>query len=330
MGIYAVGGEEDCFYPVSGQAFATETTAGRYVSTLSRGAMKVTQATSEIEVNLSANITTGYLHWYMYQEVADSNVDDWIQIKKLNGDPAFRICLNSDGTWAVQKYSGAAWSADLATSSGAVLSSAAAYIDVKIVVHASTGEFRIYKDGTEILTYTGDTSIDNTSFGRVHFKGQTGATKEMNISQFIAASESTIGWKLATLTPSGNSATNTAWTGDYTSIDEFPLSTSDYIESDTTGQVETYSASDIDAAYSAYNVKALVVAARASNDSGSAISDIQFAVRTASTNYFSSNAGLTKDGTDYSVQGIFETNPNTSVAWTQAQVNGAEIGVKSV
>lgn len=59
MGIYAVGGEEDCFYTVSGQAFATETTSGRYVSTLSRGAMKVTEATSEIELNFSSNITTG-------------------------------------------------------------------------------------------------------------------------------------------------------------------------------------------------------------------------------------------------------------------------------
>lgn len=329
MTIYAVGGEEDCFYPISGQAFATETTSGRYVANLSRGAMKVTQGTSEIEINLSANITTGWLHWYMYQEIADSNVDDWIQIKKLNGDPAFRICLNSDGTWAVQKYSGAAWSADLAVSASAVLSSAAAYIDVKIIVHASTGEIRIYKDGTEVVTYTGNTSIDNTNFGRVHFKGQTGATKEMNISQFIAASESTVGWKLATLTATGNGA-NTAFTGDYTAIDEFPLNVSDYVESDTTGQVETYTASDIDSAYSTYNIKAVSVASRAANDSGSTITDVQFALRTAATNYFSSNAGLTKDGTDYSVQQIWETNPNTTAVWTQSEVNGLEFGVKSV
>ena len=329
MTIYAVGGEEDCFYPVTGQAFATETTSGRYIANLSRGAMKVTQGTSEVELNFSSNITTGWLHWYMYQEVADSNVDDWIQIKKLDGSPAFRICLNSDGTWAVQKYVSAAWSADLAVSASSVLSSAAAYIDVKIIVHASTGEFRIYKDGTEILTYTGDTSIDNSSFGRIHFKGQTGATKEMNISQFIAASESTVGWKLATVTATGNGA-NTAFTGDYTAIDEFPLNTSDYVESDTAGQIETYTASDIDASYSTYNVKAVAVASRAANDSGSTITDIQFALRTASTNYFSSNAGLTKDGTDYSVQRIWETNPNTTAVWTQSEVNGLEIGTKSV
>lgn len=329
MAIYFAGGEEDCFYPISGQVFATETTSGRYVANLSRGAMKITQGTSEIEGNFSTDITTGWIHMYMYQEVADSNVDDWIQIKKKNGNPAYRICLNSDGSWAVQKYSGAAWSADLAVTSGAVLSSAGAYIDIKIIVHASTGEIRIYKDGTEVLTYTGDTSIDNSSFGRIHFKGQTGATKEMNISQVIVASENTVGWKLATLYATGNGA-NTAWTGDYTAIDEFPLNVSDYIESDTAGQVETYTASDIDAAYSTYNVKAVVIAARAANDSGSTITDLQFALRTGGTNYFSSNSGLTKDGTDYSVQQIWETNPNTTAVWTQAEVNGAEIGVKSV
>lgn len=328
MAVYVVGGEADCFYPVTGQTYNTSTTAGTYVSNASRGAMKVEQAVSELELNFSANVSTAYIHMYLHQEVVAGAVDDWIQIKQLDGDPAFRIGLNADGTWDFDKYSGAGW-VNLGTTSSAVVSAGAAAIDLYINVHASTGEFRVFKDGTEIGTFTGDTSIDNSTFGRIHFKGQTGTANELHVSQVIASSESTIGWVLVTLSPDGNGA-NTSWTGSYTDIDEFALNTADYIEAIATNLVETSTLSNINAAYSTYNVKAVGVAMRASNDSGSVISDLQACVRVSSLNYFSPNLGLPKDGSDYSLQYIWETNPNTSAAWSQAAVNALEAGVKSV
>lgn len=330
MTVYAVGGEADCFYPVSGQTYGHETTGSgtRYISQLSRGAMKVEQAVSEIELNFSANITAGYIHAYLYQEAVAGAVDDWIQIKRLDGSPAFRIGLNADGTWDFDRYFGAAWD-NLGLTSESVISSTAATIDIYINVHATLGEVRIYKNGVQIMVFTGDTSIDNTNFGRLHFKGQGGTANELNVSQVIVASESTIGWVLSTLAPDGNGA-NTAWTGSYTDIDEFVLDTNDYIEAIATNAVETSSVSNINAAYSTYNVKAVAVAMRASNDSGSVIADLQAALRTASTNYFSPNLSLPKDGSDYSRQYIWETNPNTSAAWSQAAVNALEVGVRSV
>ena len=336
MTVYAVGGEADCYTVVSGQAYGHETTGGgtsyatnRYINTAARGGMKVEQGVSEIELMFSANVTSAYIHAHLYQEAVAGTVNDWIQIKQLDGDPAFRIGLNSDGTWSAYKYSGATWSAALASTAGSVISAGGAQIDIYINVHASTGEFRVYKDGTEVLTFTGDTSIDNSNFGRVHFKGQTGTANELIVSQVIAASESTIGWVLATLSPDGNGA-NTAWTGSYTDIDEFVLDTGDYIEAIATNLVETSTVSNINAAYSTYNVKALAVGVHASNDSGSVVSDLQAAVRVSSTNYFSPNLSLPKDGLNYSKQYIWETNPNTSAAWSQTTVNAVEVGVKSV
>lgn len=330
MTVYAVGGEADCFYPVAANTYATTTSGSgtRYIGTASRGAMQIEQAVSELELNFSANITAGYIHMYMYQEAVAGAVDDWIQIKQLDGDPAYRIGLNADGSWDVDKWSGAAW-VNLDTTSGSVISGAGAAIDIYINVHASTGEFRIWKDGSSMMAFTGDTSIDNVNFGRIHWKGQTGGSNELNLSQVIVASESTIGWVLSTLNPDGNGA-NTAWTGSYTDIDEFALDTNDYIEAIAVNQVETSTVSNINGAYSTYNVKAVAVAMRASNDSGSVISDLQAAVRTSSTNYFSPNLSLPKDGSDYSRQYIWETNPNTSAAWSQAAVNSLEVGVKSV
>ncbi len=331
MTVYAVGGEADCFYPETSQTYAYETTGAgtRYNSTLSRGAMKITQAASELYLNFNANVATSWIHMFLYQEVVAGAVDDWIQINKLDGSPAFRIGLNADGTWDLDKWKSGAWT-NLSTTSGSVLSSSGGAIDIYINVHASTGEVSIYKDGVQASTYSGDTSIDNLTFGQIHWKGQTGAANEMNLSQVIASSENTIGWVLHTLTPNGNSATNTAWTGVYTNIDEFQLDTADYIEAIATNLVETSTLTDIDASFASYNVKAVAVAMRASNDTGSVVNDLQAAIRVSSTNYFSPNLSLPKDGLDYSRYYIWDQNPNTTAAWSQAAVNALEAGVKSV
>lgn len=328
MAVYGVGGEADTFYPVAGQTYGHTTTAGRFVNTASRGALVVEQGVSEIELNASANLTEGYIHMYLYQEAVAGNVDGWIQIKKLDGSNAFRINLNSDGTWDFDKYSGATW-VNLFTTGASMLSNSAGAIDIYINVHASTGSVVIYKDGVSQGSYSGNTSIDNASFGRLHFYGQTGTANELNVSQVIIANESTLGWVLATLSPDGNGA-NTAWTGSYTDIDEFILDTGDYIEAIATNLVETSTVSNINAAYSTYNVKAVAVGIRASNDSGSVISDLQACVRVSSINYFSPNLSLPKDGADYSRYYVWDLNPNTTSAWSQAAVNALEVGVKSV
>jgi hypothetical protein len=187
----------------------------------------------------------------------------------------------------------------------------------------------VFKDGTEVFTFSGNTNIDNATFGRIHFKGQSGTANELNVSQVIFSNESTLGWVLATLNPDGNGF-NTAWTGSYTDIDEFVLDTNDYIEAIAVNLVETSTVTNINGAYSTYNVKAVVVAMRASNDTGSVIADLQAAIRTASTNYFSPNLSLPKDGTDYSRQYVWDVNPNTAAAWSQASVTAIEVGVKSV
>lgn len=328
MAIYAVGGEADTFYPVSGQTYAHSTTAGRFVSNASRGALVVTQGTSELNLDFNGNVTEAWIHMYLYQEAVAGNVDGWIQIDKLDGSEAFRINLNSDGTWDVEAYRGSTW-VNLFTTGSSQLTNSAGAFDLYIRVNSSTGEATLYKDGVSQGTFSGNTSIDNASFGRLHFFGQTGGANELFVSQVIVSNESTIGWVLATLAPDGNGA-NTGWTGSFTDIDEFILDTNDYIEAIATNVIETSTVSNINAAYSTYNVKAVAVGVRASNDSGSVISDIQAALRVGSTNYFSPNLGLPKDGTDYSRYYIWETNPATSAAWAQAAVNSLEAGVRSV
>jgi hypothetical protein len=328
MAVYAVGGEADTYTLPASNAFAHESTSGRYEANASRNAMLVTAATSEISLPFNTSVSTAWVHVYLYHEAAPASNVDYILIQNAAGtETEYKIIHNTDSTWTIQRFKSAAFSS-LGTTAAAVLVNAAANIDIEIVRHLTTGIFRIYKDGVQIFSFTGDTDTDST-MGRIRFVGTTTNTREANVSQVIVADENTIGWKLATLSPDGNGA-NTSWTNDYTAIDESVYNAGDFIETNTLNQLETSTVTNINAAYSTYNVKAVVVAARASNDSGSAINDIQGVVRVGATNYTSANLALPKDGLEYSVQTVFTNNPATATAWTQAEVNALEAGVKSV
>lgn len=328
MTVFAVGGEADTFTPGAAMAYAHETTSGRFESNLSRGAMIVTQGASEILLRFGTTLSDFWLHYRLYQESAPTAAENYFYIRNAAGtEDEYRILINTDSTWTIQRFKSSTYTT-LGTTSAAVLIDAAADIDIHVVRNLTTGVFQIFKNGVSVFNFAGDTDTTSPP-GMVYFEGMIGSTREMNISQLIVADESTIGWKLATLSPTGNGA-NTAWTNDYLNVDEFVYDNTDFIETNTVGNTETYTNSGINASYSTYNVKAMAVAGRMSNDSGSSVADVQFVVRTGGTNYTSPNASLVKDGTEYSLQYIWNTNPNTASSWTQAQVNGAEIGVRSV
>lgn len=331
MAVYAVGGEADTYTLVSGSAFAHESTGGRFEANASRTSMLVTAATSEIRLPFNTSVSTFWAHMYLYQEALPASGADYIVFMNAAGtEGEYKVIMNTDGSWTFQKFKSAAWSTIGSTTAAvAVINNGAGAFDFQVVRHLTAGTFNVFKDGVSIFSLTAaDTDTDNT-IGSVKFSGVTTNTRELNVSQVIIADESTVGWKLQTLYPDANGA-NTSWTGDYTAVDEAVYASGDFIETNTLNNIETYTASNINGAYSSYNVKAVVVASRASNDSGSAINDLQMVVRTSATNYTSANVGLTKDGQEYSVQAVWNTNPNTTAAWTQSEVNGLEVGVKAV
>ena len=216
----------------------------------------------------------------------------------------------------------------MVTSANPVVVNTAADIDIHIVRHLTTGSIDIYKDNVSVLSYSGDTDTDVTP-ELVKFSGLTTNAREMSISQVIVANEDTKGMKIATNSVDGDGTTGD-WTGDYTAVDEFIYDNADYDETNSTSQVELRTVSDINAAYSTYNVKAVMVSDIISNDAGSAVTDAQHQLRTGGTTYSGANLSITKDGTDQSVTTVWETNPNTAASWSQAEVNALECGTKSV
>lgn len=327
MTVYAVGAEADTFTFASGQAYGHETTSGRYDSNLSRGAMLVTNGSTEIYLPFGTSLSSAWIHMRIYQESLTSGT--YITLRNAAGtETEYRISTDASGFWTVARYKTASFTDLATTSSAAITANTLQDIDIFYTRHVSTGVFQVYVNGVSVMNFSGDTDTES-AVAMIRFEGLTTNTREMNISQVIVADENTIGWKLATLSPDGNGA-QTAWTNDYTAVDEFSYNSADFIETNSTSQTETYTCSNINATYSTYNVKAVAVAMRASNDSGSAVNDLQAVVRVSGTDYTSSNLSFTKDGTEQSKQNVWNTNPATSAAWTQSEVNALEVGVKSV
>lgn len=289
--------------------------------------MLVTQGASEIFLPFGTALSSAWIHMRLYQETLTSGT--YITLRNAAGtETEYRISTDASGFWTVERFKSASFTALGTTSAAAVQADTIQDIDIFYTRSLGSGVFQVYRNGVSILNFSGDADTES-AVALIRFEGLTTNTREMNISQVIVADESTIGWKLATLSPDGNGA-QTAWTNDYTAVDEFSYNSADYIETNSTSQTETYTVSNINAAYATYNVKAVAVAVRASNDAGSAVNDLQAVVRVSGTDYPSANLSITKDGTEQSKQNVWNTNPATTAAWTQSEVNALEAGVKSV
>jgi hypothetical protein len=184
-----------------------------------------------------------------------------------------------------------------------------------------TGAADVYVSGTRRLDYSGDLSaLTNVEYHRFRSSGYT------VFSQVVCRNgNSTIGARIREFYPSGAGATD-QWTGSHTAVDESEYSDANFIWSDTANQVEVM-AGTLVGSLTGYVISSVAVVARAKTD-GSGPQNLQLALRTASTNYFSGSIAL---GAGYSANvGIWEDNPNTTLDWTSADATAIQIGAKSI
>jgi hypothetical protein len=187
----------------------------------------------------------------------------------------------------------------------------------------------MYVSGTLQASGAGAANMSNcNNIAKVQPRIETSSGNTNNWSQIICADEPTVGWKLAERHPTGNSATNTAWTNDFAAVDEATtVDDTDFITSSAAGDIETYTGNAA-ANPAGLAVKALAVCARLKVPA-TGPQNCQAALRIGGTNYFSANlTGLTS-GFGPAVA-LFATDPSTSAAWASiAAANAAEFGLKS-
>ena len=136
---------------------------------------------------------------------------------------------------------------------------------------------------------------------------------------------STIGAKVKTSRATG-AGTNAAWTGAATNVNEAINSDATQDTTPTAALKQSYAMGDVTVP-SGFVIQGVFHWLRAKND-GSAPANIQSLIRSGATDFATGN--LSGISTPYTPVGArYDTDPNTSLAWTQAGWNAAEAGYVS-
>lgn len=206
----------------------------------------------------------------------------------------------------------------LATGAG-IWASAGKNAKIDIYCNLSTGVFKVYSDYYLILNTVAD--LTNSEFTDI-----TGfELSDGNFQEVLWRSDDTrkvIGLRSIWPVEAGNAD---EWSGTNADVDEFQVDMSDANFTDTSGLYQQYKVPPLPSLTGNTIVGAVMLGARIASNPV----DVQLNVRTGGNDYNSSSFSTNGAVEDHMV--IWETNPDTGLPWTVAEVNDAEfnIGVAS-
>lgn len=251
-----------------------------------------------------------------------SNVSE-IEFYNSAGIAVLRMFMPSSTTRRFDYWNGAAWvtTGPVSTFPGNV-SNLHTY-DLHITTGAAGG-VEMYGDNSLALTVTGlNAAVTNVQSFRVYHNGGNASRH----SQFLVSDVSTVGAKVASMTPSAN-GTNTSWAGDYTGVAKLGYDDTTLISSATLGGKESYVASDITVPVN-YAISSLWLAIRAKLKAASPMNILPI-VRSGGVDYAGAYNFQALNASGYAPSlAVLRTDPNTGAAWTAANLNAAEIGVQT-
>ena len=308
------------------------------VSTMSNSTNTVFSATGrEQELVFSSAVGSFWFH-ATYSQIAFTATDagEVLRFKSASGGE-LRLRGNGSGGTALEcmmrfekTTNGTTWTqigSSFLLRSGVVLN-----LDLKVILHASTGEVRLFANGVQVFSFTGDTSTQTNTANGVYLGNSTtgAASSDIVWSELVVADEPTFDWHVATLNPTA-AGTHTQWTGAFSDIDDAGVNYADLITTNVVNNQSSFQITDTVSTQTNNNIiKALAVASRSSITPDATPADLQHIVRSGGTTYATANLAVPKDGNYHSRSTLYATDPATSAAWTPAGVNALEIGVKAV
>lgn len=302
----------------------TETTgAGTFDSNYATKAINPNAGTADYfftnpDTGALVTLTDAWAH--CEQWFSSSNVQSpVIQLQNSAGTPVVRAYITGGAQIRLDYWNGAAWvqGADVFQ---LVVGDRNSY-DLHAVAGAA-GSLTLYINNSLALQITGlNAAVNNFASGRIS------GSSIVRISQVLVSDESTVGAKVASLTPNAN-GTYTAWVNDYTNLVKVGYNDATLVSSSTLDDKETYAASDAVLPPN-YVISSVWLAIRARRN-GSAPSNIKPLLRLGGVDYSGSYnfPGLNSASYGPSLAG-FSLNPAGNVAWTIANVNAAELGFKT-
>jgi hypothetical protein len=202
-------------------------------------------------------------------------------------------------------------------------------VEVRFKPLNSGGVFQVKINGILVIDFSGDTTPGATTITSIKLGSQTyyGWAYFDNIVVDNAAWPGNT--KIQAIVPTG-AGTAAQWTpsagANYECVDEVPASEADYIQTNTVDHLDTYAVGDLVGTIA--TVKCVQAQALAIAEGAPTPPDIQLAVRSGGTDYFSADKQVPTGSAQLSH--LWETDPATAAAWLEAGVNAMEIGVKAV
>lgn len=314
------------------------TTAGRFDAAYADCAIDLTSATGTI---LSADFKTSaladdqavvgetlFVHFETYGSTTATAGRQPLIIYDTAGYPWLAIQVVSNGNFQFYYNTGTgaapAWTALAGTAF--VYTGALTTYDIALKLGSPhTLSFAVNGTANFTVTFTQDLF---TTARRVDFREQANSTSiHMYLSQIICTADmSTIGGKLKTLRPTA-AGTYSQWTGAVTDVNEAVNSDTTTNSTTAAGQKQTYALADVTVPVG-YAIAGVWHWCRAKSD-GANPSNIKSLLRAGGVDYLAA-ANMVGMGLAYGPVGQrYDTDPATGLGWTQAGVNGLEIGYQS-
>lgn len=280
-------------------------------------------------MNPTTGVTTSLTDVWFHASFFTANnggVITLIEFLDSAGTPVVRFVSSTNVTFRIDYWNGAAWVAGATTFNAG---SALVNLDIHIVCGVS-GSLNVYFNNNLQLTTTGlNAAVDNIQ--QFRFGNATSAVPaNYTFSQILVSDANTIGAKVGSLTPTGNSATNTAWANDFNNIVKTGFNDATLISSTTLGDNESYTKAAVALPTAQYSVSSVWFAIRARLNSATP-ANIKPLLRIGGTNYAGAYNFANLDAISFKPSlAAFVNDPSTSAAWAGvANVNAAEVGVQT-
>lgn len=252
-----------------------------------------------------------------------------ISFAESNLTSANYLCVGVLANGSIQVWRGNSFGTNvLGTTDADIISSDVwHHIGVEVTRSASTGTVNVYVDGVQQLALTG-VNTGSTNWDLVNLCKYNAECLVDDLYIVDAATwlgEARVSPLAVTADTAQADFTPSTGSDNYACVDDIPPNLTDYVSSSTVGNKDLYEIADL--SYTPVNILGVKITSYASKD--------DITTRTA-RNIIKSGAtsanGATNalSNTPRFVEDIWETDPNTGVAWIKSGVDALEIGVEVV
>jgi len=272
------------------------------------------------------NPTTFWDTSYLYIHTASSAQGTQVFYELINstGVVVFRLMNASNSPVVTASYWNGSSYTNIASTFN-ITNSVLHKLTVKLVCGVA-GTVEVWLGAAQVVNHThNDADVNNVAKvrrrGYVNNGAQPSYWSEMGGANFDLR-----GLRIRYDPPTGNSGTDTAWTGSYTDVDEAGVDDADYVTSATAAQREGFT----HASYTipgSYALDSVWIVGRPKT-SGVAPTNVKYSLRIGGTPYDSSNVN---PAASFQPVGAYWTDdPSTAAPWGNTNYNALEFGLLSV